>query len=363
MRLARYWVGAGFWCLAVAGTAAAGPAYIIDTHAHFDVRAGIRSGIAAALDAMPRHGIGRTVIMSPPLPAGFLHQADSYDADVVLPAVQAYSGRIVAAGGGAVLNELIHATAPAAVTDGVRDRFRAEAERLTRLGIVGFGEIAVHHLSLRPMGPKHPYEATEADHPLLLLLADIAAAHSLPIDLHLDIVPRDMPLPDRPVFNASNPATLKADLPQFERLLDHNRTTKIIWAHAGTDPLGTRTPGLERRLLERHPNLYMSLRVGRGGPPPVLALDDALRLKPEWAALLRDFPDRFVLGSDSFFGAQDRRGPADEALDNFWRLLCDLPEDVADRIAYANAESIFRLPPMTPRPAGAASCDKRRSPP
>ena len=32
------------------------------------------------------------------------------------------------------------------------------------------------------------------------------------------------------------------DVAAFERLLAHNRNARFVWAHAGTDSLGTRTP-------------------------------------------------------------------------------------------------------------------------
>jgi predicted TIM-barrel fold metal-dependent hydrolase len=206
------------------------------------------------------------------------------------------------------------------------------------------------------MGPNHPYESVPADHPLLLALADIAAEKLRPIDLHIDLAPSDMPLPSRPAFNATNPPMLKANMAGFERLLDHNAATKIIWAHAGTDPLGTRNPTIERQLLQRHANLYMSLRLGRSGPTPDFALDETDNLKPTWLALIRDFPGRFVLGSDFFYGGS--RGPGEDEFKNFWRLLCQLPADLADRIAYRNAEALYNLPPITVSGGGGRACSE-----
>jgi predicted TIM-barrel fold metal-dependent hydrolase len=324
-----------------AGTARAQPAYLIDTHVHLEHQTTLSDGAAAAIDSMDHLRMRSIVWMPPPQPQGI---RDIYEADKLRAAVDKYPGRIFIAGGGGSLNGILQATAPDAVTDAVAQKFRAQAEQLAGLGIVAYGEIALHHLSMRPMGPQHPYEVTAADHPLMLILADIAAAKGLPIDIHIDLVPQDMPLPDRPVFNASNPATLTANLPGFERLLAHNERAKIMWAHAGSDVLGTRTPALERELLRRHPNLYMSLRLSRGAPLPSIAFDETLQLKPVWLDLLREFPDRFVLGSDFFYGGGGRRGPQEESLENLWRLLCQLPAELADRIAHGNAEKIYNLP-------------------
>lgn len=336
--------------------------FIIDAHAHLNNAAGpagpggpggrrprasgpsgpdFSAQVEAAIGRMDRHGIRRVVLMPPPMPPG---ARTAYELDQLHFAVEKYPDRISLAGGGGSLNAMIQNTPADAVTDEIRQRFRAQAEQIVASGAVAFGEIAAHHLSMRRMGPQHAYENSPPDHPLLLLLADIAAEKGVPIDLHLDLVPEDMDLPGRPIFNPSTPAHLTANLAGFERLLDHNRKAMIIWAHAGTDPLGTRSPKIQRGLLTRHPNLYMSLRLSGGGPPPFLALDQSLTLKPEWLALLRDFPDRFVLGSDFFHTPGDaQRGPGEEGFDNFSALLRQLPPELADAIAHGNAEKLYRL--------------------
>ena len=336
-------------CILLALAAAAGrcePAYIIDTHVHADPLGALPGAVMDAITAMNRYRIQRIVLMSPPAPRG---RPNSYDVQNLRFALQKYPERISLAGGGSNLNGMIQATAVDAATAPVVQKFRAMAGQLLEEGAVAFGEIAIHHLSLLRMGPRHPYESVPADHPLLLVLADIAAERQRPIDVHLDLVSADMPLPPRPIFNPATPAMLTGNRAGFERLLDHNPAAKIVWAHAGTDPLGTRNPGIERELLQRHANLFMSLRLGRGGPGPSFALDDSMTLKPGWLALLRDFPDRFVLGSDFFYGG--KRGPGEEEFQNFWRLLCQLPDDLAAKISFRNAAQIYRLPEQ-PTPNG-----------
>lgn len=330
---------------------------IIDTHIHLNNGVGPRNqidlpsrpdfegAVDAAIVRMDRFGIRRSLLMPPPMPPA---ARAAYDIEALQFAVKKYPDRIFLLGGGGSLNALIQGTSADAVTEDIKQRFRARAEQIAASGAVAFGEIASHHLSLRRMGPQHAYEWSPPDHPLLLLLADLAAEKGMPIDLHLDLVPEDMERPDRPVFNPATPSHLKANLAGFERLLNHNRNARIIWAHAGTDPLGTRTPQIERALLTRHPNLYMSLRVGVGGTRPFVALDETLTLKPEWLALLQDFPDRFVLGSDFFHGAGGniQRGPSEDGLENYGALLRQMPPDLADAIAHRNAENIFRMPPL-----------------
>lgn len=118
-----------------------------------------------------------------------------------------------------------------------------------------------------------------------------------------------------------------------------------MWAHAGTDPLLTRTLALQRALLAKYPNLYMSLRLGRGAPHPAFALDEGRAFKRPWVALLREFPDRFVLGTDFFHGpaGEDGRGVEADSLVNYRTALASLPRELAEAIAWRNAERIYRL--------------------
>jgi hypothetical protein len=319
----------------------------IDTHGHVvnggQSRTDFRGALDAAIGRMDQSGIRRIIIMPPPMVATV---PGAYDIESYNFAKQAYAGRILLGGGGGSLNGMIQATAPENVTDDIKKAFRLRAEQIVAAGAVVFGEIALHHLSLSFMGSRHPYEWTPPDHPLLLLLADIAAEKNIVMDLHLDLVPEDMKLPDRPAFNSTNPALLKANMAAFERLLVRNRGAKIVWAHAGTDPLGTRTPQIQRELLSRNPNLFMSLRLGGAAPAPFIALNSDKKLKPAWLDLLREFADRFVIGSDFFHspkGSGSQRGPSDETMENYRSTLAQMPPELAQVIAHGNAEKIYRL--------------------
>lgn len=347
----RYRALSLFLLLVVALVRAAHAQGIVDTHMHV-INEGRSTDFAGSLEAaiarMDESGIRVAIVMPPPMPAG--HRG-IYDLEAFAGAAAAYPERILIAGGGGTLNAMLHGVAADAVTDEVRTRFRRRAEEILSAGAVAFGEITLHHLSNTTMGPQHPYEWVAPEHPLMLLLADIAAEKDVPIDLHVDLVPADMRVPERPAFGPANPPILKANLAGFERLLAHNRETRIVWAHAGTDPLGTRGPKIQRELLSRHPNLYMSLRLSRTGPQPVFAVGPNQRLKKGWVALLRDFPDRFVVGSDYFHGvagaAPRRRGEG--SLGVYRDVLADLPPDLAAAIMHGNAQRIYRLGEMRAR--------------
>ncbi len=314
---------------------------IVDTHAH-PVRNLRRGGMseAAILDGMTRYGIDLTILMSPPLPPG---RRDGYGTRELAPLARRHPGRIAFAGGGDTLNPIIQQTTPGAVTPAVLAGFRKEAEAIVQSGAAGFGEIAVEHFSSGR--GNHPYESSNPDHPLLLALADIAAREGMPIDLHMEAVPADMPFPEhRPA--GRNPPSLRENISALGRLLAHNRRARIVWAHAGWDLTGERTVPLMRALLNGNPNLYMSVKIDEHGSRLTRPLAQDGSLLPAWLALLREFPDRFVIGSDQF---HDESG----ARLGFARRFVDaLPPEIARRIASENAREIYRL---APRGAGPTS--------
>ncbi len=349
-RLLSACAGIALACAAAGALAQVDALPMIDTHTHLNfVRKGsappamdFPASVAGALGRMDAAGFRRAIIMPQPSPPG---AANAWEIERMEFALAQYPARIARGGGGGTLNPMIQATPVAAVDEAVRAKFRALAMTIADQGAVVFGEVTAHHLSLKAMGPQHAYQWVPADHPLLLLLADISAERGIPIDLHLDFVPEDMARPGRPIFNDKTPLNLKGNSSAFERLLAHNPKAVFVWAHAGTDPLLTRTLALQRALLAKYPNLYMSLRLGRGAPHPAFALDEGRAFKRPWVALLREFPDRFVLGTDFFHGpaGEDGRGVEADSLVNYRTALASLPRELAEAIAWRNAERIYRL--------------------
>ncbi len=324
---------------------AQGPGEWIDVHVHLFADKGARADFdetaRTALQIMDTERIRTMLVMSPP------RAREGPDTESLAELTKQYGPRLAMLGGGGTLNPMVQdAGQSPEVAEEVRRHFEATAERIIASGAKGFGEITAHHLSL---APGHAYAAVAPDHPLLRLLADIAARHDVPIDLHLDPVPMDVATPTH-LGAAQNPPVLQANMAGFERLLAHNRKTKIVWAHAGSDPLGAFTPTLVRALLERHPNLALSIRPT--SPRPGAMVHPTGDVNAEWVAVLRDFRDRFVLGSDTMIVATHYTGPQTPRLfaqrgegqrRGIRRLLSVLPPDVARRIAYANAERLYKL--------------------
>jgi len=180
----------------------------------------------------------------------------------------------------------------------------------------------------------------------MLQLADIAAARGVPIDFHMDAAREDRPVPAALVTRSpNNPKIVPANTERFERLLAHNRAARIVWAHAGRDAIGDWTTALSRELLLRHPNLYMSISL----TPLMFAvaanapLVPGTGLRPDWRALLEEFPHRFMIGTDHFYApphlAAVRPGPA-PAVRFFVNAL---PQSLAAKIARENAAALYAI--------------------
>ena len=334
--------------LAGASAQAQAPEPLIDVHMHLQVGGPSRDfvgGVQSALATMDRLGIARSLLMPPPIANS--NQRNNHDIEDLAFARREHPQRFALLGG-STLNQMLHNTAAEQVDETVRQKFRARALEIARQGAVGFGEIAALHVSLPAMGPQHAYEMVPPDHPLLLLLADISAETGLPIDLHLDLVPEDMPLPQPLRANALNPDTLRANLDGFKRLLAHNPKAPIVWSHVGFEALLSRPPARVRALLEAFPNLYMSFRLNRGAPHPAAALDQAGQFKPQWIALVEAFPERFMLGSDAFYERQGvARGSSEQGLENLRRLVESLSEPARSLVARGNAQRLYRLDAAT----------------
>jgi len=326
---------------APAADAAAAPAAAlspyIDAHVHLDAAAADRS-IEAALAAMPAQNTAMYVFLPSPFPR---QSARSFDIELIQAAAGRHADKIAIVGGGGTLNPMIQeAAAAGAVAPELEQRFRARAQQIAQLGAAGFGELAASH---RPSASTPSYQTVPPDHPLLLVLADIAAEHDLPITLHLEAVPQAMPLPASWVVKGlAAPDMLPANMDGFERLLARNPRARIVWEHGGWDNTGFRTPELCRRLLAAHPNLFMEIKIDPQGPGlnSPLAGGASGSLKPQWLALLQEFPTRFVLGSDQHFPMPH---DAEQRWEGVVRFLNELPPDLRRRIAGENATRIYKL--------------------
>ena len=303
----------------------------IEAHTHFDEH-DADGTIRAALAALGRQNAAKIFLQMPP--DTFDHPGH-FDAEVILAAAKKHPGKLAVLGGGGTLNAMIHqSVASGDAGPEVQKKFKNRAEELLREGVVGFGEMTAEHFD-----GLTPYQYAPADHPLFLLLADIAAQHSVPIDFHMEAVPETMSLPAG-LKSPPNAPQLHENITAFERLLAHNSRAKIIWAHAGSDGTGFRTPDLCRRLLRAHSNLYMEIKADPLSLGKNYPLVDG-KLKPEWLKLFQDFPDRFIIGSDQHY-------PEPKDSEQRWQtvvlLFNQLPSDLRRKIGTENVLHIYGMP-------------------
>jgi hypothetical protein len=104
---------------------------------------------------------------------------------------------------------------------------------------------------------------------------------------------------------------------------------KVIWAHAGMSS-GPQAVGA---LLDRYPNLSVDLAIRNGDVAPGGVLD------PGWRAVFLRHPDRFLAGTDTWVTSRWEALPG--SVSEVRTYLNQLPRDVAEKIAYKNAERLF----------------------
>ncbi len=104
----------------------------------------------------------------------------------------------------------------------------------------------------------------------------------------------------------------------------------VLWAHMGTRP----EPGFLRAVLQRHPRgLYIDTSVRDKQLLAETGLSD------EWKSLFIDYQDRFLVAVDTF--SVNRWQTFALVVKDIQTWLSDLPEPVAKKLAYQNAQSLF----------------------
>ena len=118
------------------------------------------------------------------------------------------------------------------------------------------------------------------------------------------------------------------DSDAIHRIFKHNPDALVLWAHSGFDNADE-----IRALLERYPNLWSDLAFR-----DEQVLQD--QIDPEWRDLFIDFPNRFVLGTDTYIPG--RWYYVVEHADWSREWLGMLPEPLAQNIAWRNAETLLK---------------------
>lgn len=154
-------------------------------------------------------------------------------------------------------------------------------------------------------------------------------------ELHLFADDRHSPVFRRIVELAGQyelPLLLHADPAVIDTLYGMAPDQPVVWAHAGTFPY----PDLVADYLRRYPALCVDLavrddRIAPGG-----------ELRDDWYALFLAYPDRFMIGIDTYSPTRWQDYAA--VVDRIRQWTGQLPGDVATRILYTNAAAMFGGP-------------------
>ena len=336
------------------------PVILTHTHVFPDVERGKNArddwegAVRNALKANKENNIRLSILMPTPTPA---NSQQRRNLEELAYYSKKYPDNFRFAAGGSSLNGWIGAIRPKNVDDGDRRKFIVQAEEIIAKGAIGFGETTALHFSFFE---GHPFQEVRPDHPLFLLLADLSAKHNVPLDFHMEPVAEKWTVSDSlHLRSKANPNWVDANIAAFERLLAHNPKAKIIWVHLGMDNTGYRTPALTRRMLRTYPNLYLSITGGwpKARNNPLAVVGSGFNL--EWREVFIEFSDRIMIGSDNFYQPDQSFRQMPQFMKQAAMVVRKpfLPPAVARKIAFENAQRVFRLNVLSaedyPLPGGA----------
>jgi len=118
-----------------------------------------------------------------------------------------------------------------------------------------------------------------------------------------------------------------SDADAVERMFKHNPDALVLWAHSGFEQVGK-----VRDMVTRHKTLWADV-AHRNDQAPSGKLD------PTWRQLFIDFPERFMVGTDTYTPERWHYVIENARWSRQW--LSDLPPDVARKIAYENGDRLF----------------------
>jgi predicted TIM-barrel fold metal-dependent hydrolase len=149
-------------------------------------------------------------------------------------------------------------------------------------------------------------------------------------EFHLYGKDADLPVPRRMVALAKQYKLVlhaHSDADAVNRIFQQYPEARVIWAHSGFDH-----PELVSEQLRKHKNLWSDLasRTDHGSGASVPA---------SWRSLFEEFPDRFMVGSDTYTPERWHYIGEHAKWSRAW--LGSLPRPLAEKIAWRNAETLF----------------------
>jgi hypothetical protein len=144
-------------------------------------------------------------------------------------------------------------------------------------------------------------------------------------EFHLYGADADSPIPRRMVELSQQYKLIlhaHSDSDAIERLFKQAPQATILWAHSGFD-----RPEAVRDMLKKHPRLFADLAY---------RTDQA---SPDWTAVFKEMPDRFVVGTDTFTPERWFYIPEHAKFSRDW--LKALPQNIAEKIGWRNGEALI----------------------
>ncbi len=120
-----------------------------------------------------------------------------------------------------------------------------------------------------------------------------------------------------------------SDARAVEHLFVHDPRARVLWAH-----LGFTGPEEVGAMLARHSNLWVETAI-RGD------ISSAGTLQPGWRELFLKYPDRVLVGTDTY--TVSRWHSMTEILGEVRAWLGTLPPEIAEQLAWRNAVKLYGL--------------------
>ncbi|MEM7299953.1 MAG: amidohydrolase family protein [Pseudomonadota bacterium] len=117
------------------------------------------------------------------------------------------------------------------------------------------------------------------------------------------------------------------DADSIHRIFKHNPDARVLWAHSGFD-----TPSEVHEMLKTYPKLWADLALRSGH-------SDGDQVREEWRKLFEAFPDRLMLGTDTYTPERWPFVVSHAEWSREW--LVSLPKPVAEGLAWKNAEALI----------------------
>jgi hypothetical protein len=251
---------------------------LFDAHLHYNEEARARFSVAKTLALLQAEGVRAVIATS--TPNGGTHELAK-----------------AAAGG------------PLAVIPFLRP-YRTDADRATWFKDPAIASFVDDELardgSFRGIGEFHVHGGADASGVAMKHIVDVAVARGLWLHAHCDDA-------------------------ALEAIFGHDTRVRVIWAHSGF----TTPPAKIAAYLARYPTLMAEVSYRTD-------IASGAKVSPAWRELLAQYPDRFLLGSDTW--TNERWSSYGRIIDAYRAWLTDLPSEAAEALLWSNGARMFGVP-------------------